>query len=95
MQGLAVLLGLGSVALLSDFDKVLAHSQNEVNPVAQIPRATSTAQIEIAQCWWPEESMLPGSLQIRTLKLGILKVLTLCQSAKVKQRYLTLLVERF
>ena len=58
--------------------------ENEVNPVARIPWATSTAQIEIAQYWWPEESMPRGSLQFRTLKVQILKVLTLCESAKVK-----------
>ena len=82
------------VALLSHFDKVLALSklallkcENEVNPVAQIPWATSTAQIEIAQCWWPGESVLKDSLQFRTLKVRILKVLTLCESAKVKQHY--------
>ena len=84
----------GSVALLLHFDKVLALSkfallkcENEVNPVAQIPWATSTAQIEIAQCWWPGESVLWDSLQFCTLKVRILKVLTLCESAKVKQRY--------
>ena len=60
----------------------------KVNPVARIPWATSTTQIEIVQCWWPEESVLRGSLQFRTLKVRILKVLTLCESAKVKQRYL-------
>ena len=44
----------GRVALLSHFDKVLALSkfallkwENEVNPIAWIPWATSTAQIEI------------------------------------------------
>ena len=86
---------LGSVALLSHFDKVLALSkfallkcENEVNPTARIPWATSTTQIEIAGCWWPRESMLWGSLQFRTLKVQILKVLTNCQSAKVKQLYL-------
>ena len=48
----------GSVALLLYFDKVLALSkftllkcEIEVNPIAQILRATCTAQIEIAQCW--------------------------------------------
>ena len=51
-------------------------------------RATSTTQIEIAQCWLPGESVLWGLLQFRTLKVRILKVLTLCESAKVKQRYL-------
>ena len=61
--------------------------ENEVNPIARIPWATSTAQIEIAQCWLPGESVLQGSLQFRTLKVRILKVLSLCQSAKVKQRY--------
>ena len=40
----------------------------------------STAQIEIVQCWWPVESMLHGSLQFHTLKVRILKVLTLCES---------------
>ena len=34
--------------------------------------------------------MLRGSLHFCTLKVRILKVLTLCQSAKVKQRYLSL-----
>ena len=58
----------------------LLKCENEVNPVAQI---------EIAQCWRPGESMLRGSLQFRTLKVQILKVLTLCESAKVKQRYLS------
>ena len=86
----------GSVALLSHFDKVLALSkfallkcENEVNPIAWIPWATSTVQTEIAQCWWPGESMLWGSLQFRTLKVQILKVLTLCECVKVKQRYHT------
>ena len=86
---------LGSVVLLLHFHKVLALSkfallkcENEVNPVARIPWATSTAQIEIAQYWWPGESVLWGSLQFRTLNVQILKVLTLCESAKVKQRYL-------
>ena len=37
--------------------------------------------------WWPRESMLWGSLHFCTLKVQILKVLPLCQSAKVKQRY--------
>ena len=85
----------GSIALLSHFDKVLALSKFallkckfKVNPIARIPWATSTVQIEIAHCWWPEESVLWGSLQFRTLKVRILKVLTLCESAKVKQRYL-------
>ena len=32
--------------------------------------------------------MLQGSLHFHTLKVQILKVLTLCQSVKVKQRYL-------
>ena len=84
----------GSVALFSHFDKVLALSkfallkcENEVNPVARIPWATSTAQIEIAQCRWPGESMLWGSLQFHTLKVRILKVLTLFESEKVKQCY--------
>ena len=40
------------------------------------------------RCWWPRESMLQGSLHFHTLKVQILKVLTLCQSVKVKQRYL-------
>ena len=59
---------LGSVALLSHFDKVFAllKCENEVNPVARIPWATSTAQIEIAQYWWPGESVLLGLLQFRT-----------------------------
>ena len=84
----------GSVTLLSHFDKVLALSkfallkcENEVNPVARIPWATGTMQIEIAQSCWPGESMPWSSLQCRTLKVRILKVLTLCESAKVKQRY--------
>ena len=55
-----------------------------MNPIAQIPWATSTAQKNLAQCWWSGESVLWGSLHFRTLK-----VLTLCQSAKVKQRYLS------
>ena len=82
---------LGSVALLSYFHKVLAlwkfallKCEIEVNPVAWIPWATSTMQIEIAQCLWPGESVLRGSLQFRTLK-----VLTLWESAKVKQHYLS------
>ena len=58
-----------------------------MNPVARIPWATSTAQIEIAQCWWPEEFMLRGSLHFCTLKVRILKVLILCESAIVKQCY--------
>ena len=56
---------IGSVALLSHFHKVLALSKFallkckiEVNHVARIPWATSTTQIEIAQCWWPTESVL-------------------------------------
>ena len=47
----------GSIALLSHFHKVLALSKFtllkckiEVNPVAQIPRATSTAQFQFAWC---------------------------------------------
>ena len=47
----------GSVALLSHFDKVLALSkfallkyENEVNPVAWIPWATSTAKFQFAWC---------------------------------------------
>ena len=73
----------GSVALLSHFHKVLALSkfpllkcEIEVNPIARIPRATttSTTQIEITQCWWPRESVLWGSLQFLTLKVRILKV---------------------
>ena len=50
---------LGSVALLSHFDKVLALSkfvllkcQIEVNRVAQIPRVTSTVQFQFVRCWW-------------------------------------------
>ena len=64
---------IGSVALLSYFEKVLALSkfallkcENEVNPIARIPWATSTTQIEIMQCWWPGESVLLGSLQFCT-----------------------------
>ena len=75
------LCSFGSIALRSNFDNVLALSkfallkyENEVNPVAWILWATSTAQIEIAQCWWPRESVLRGSLQFRTLKVRILKV---------------------
>ena len=86
---------IGSVALLSHFDKVLALSkfailkcENEVNPIARIPWAISTAQFQFARYWWPRESVLLGSLHFCTLKVRILKVLTLCQSAKVKQRYL-------
>ena len=59
----------------------------EVNPVAWIVQATSTKQFLFARCWWPRESLLWGSLHFRNLKVGILKVLTLYQSAKVKQRY--------
>ena len=79
----------GSVALLSHFHKVLAllKCEIEVNPVAQIPRATSTAQFQFVQCWWSRESVLQGSLHFCTLKVQILKVLTLCESVKVKQRY--------
>ena len=40
-----------------------------LNPVARIPWATSTVQIEIAQCWWTGESVLRSSLQFRTLKV--------------------------
>ena len=58
-----------------------------MNPIAQIPRATSTAQFQFAQCWWPRESVLRGSLHFHTLKVRILKALTLCQSVKVKQHY--------
>ena len=83
-----------SVALLSHFLKVLALSKFallkckiEVNPVAQILQATSTAQFQFARCWWPRESVLWGSLHFHNLKVRILKVLTLCQSAKVKQCY--------
>ena len=68
--------------------RYLLKCENEVNPVAWIPQATSTAQFQLVQCWWPRESMLWGSLHFRTLKVQILKVLTLCQSAKVKQCYL-------
>ena len=57
-----------SIALLSHFDKVLALSKItllkckiEVNPIAWIPRAFSTAQFQFAQYWWPRESMLLGS----------------------------------
>ena len=60
-----------------------------MNPIARISWATSTMQIEIVQCWWLGESVLRGSLQFCTLKVRILKVLTLCQGAKVKQRYLS------
>ena len=86
----------GSIALLSHFDKVLVLSKFallkckiEVNPVAQIPWATSTAQFQFVRCWWPRESVLWGSLHFHTLKVWILKVLTLCQSAKVRQCYLS------
>ena len=79
----------GSVALFSHFHKVLALSKFallkckiEVNPLAWIPWATSTTQIEIRQCWW-----LWGSLQFRNLKVRNLKVVTLCESEKVKQHY--------
>ena len=58
---------IGSLALLSHFHKVLALSnfallkcEIEVNPVAQIPRATSTAKFQFVQCWWPGESVLWG-----------------------------------
>ena len=68
---------------LSNF--TLLKCENEVNPAARIPWATSIAQIEITQCWWPGESVLRGSLQFRTLKVRILKELTLCESAKLKQ----------
>ena len=40
-----VKVNLGSVALLSKF--ALLKCENDVNPVARIPWATSTAQIEI------------------------------------------------
>ena len=86
---------IGSVALLLHFDKVLALSkfallkyEIEVNPIARILRATSTVQFQFAQCWWPRESVLRGLLHFRTLKVRILKVITLSQDAKVKQRYL-------
>ena len=46
---------IGSVALLSHFDKVFAFSkfallmcENEVNPIARIPWATSTAQKKLS-----------------------------------------------
>ena len=85
----------GSVALLSYFHKVLALSkfallncEIEVNPVAQIPRATSTVQFQFMWCWSPRDSVLWASLHFCTLKVRILKVLTLCQSVKVKQHYL-------
>ena len=58
-----------------------------MNPVAQIPRATSTVQFQFVQCLWPRESVLQGSLQFCTLKVRILKVLTLSENAKVKQYY--------
>ena len=60
----------------------------EVNHVAQIPRDTSTAQFQFAWCWWRRESELWGLLHFRTLKVRILKVLTLCQSAKVPKAML-------
>ena len=67
---------LDSIALLSHFEKVLAlpkfallKCENEVNPIAWIPWATSTTEIEITQCWYPRESVLRGSLQFRTLKV--------------------------
>ena len=41
----------------------------------------------ISICVMLAESVLRGSLHFRTLKVRILKVLILCQSAKVKQRY--------
>ena len=81
----------GGVALFSHFHKVLALSkfallkcEIEVNPISWIPQATSTVQFQFAQ---PRESVLQGSLQFCTLKVRILKVLILCQSAKVKQCY--------
>ena len=56
---------LGSVALLSHFDKMLELSkfallkcEIEVNPLARIPQATSTAQFQFVWCWWPREFML-------------------------------------
>ena len=55
------------VLALSKF--ALLKCKNEMNPIARIPQATSTAQIEIAQCWWPGESVLQGSLQFCTLKV--------------------------
>ena len=73
---LAFMKNNGSIALLSHFHKVLAHSKFtllkckiEVNPIARIPQATSTVQLQFAQSWWPRESMLRGSLQFRTLKV--------------------------
>ena len=48
-------------------------------------------QFQFVRCWWTRESVLRGSLHFRTLKVRILKVLTLCESAKVKQRYLSTL----
>ena len=47
------------------------------------------------RCWWPRKSMLRGSLHFCTLKLRILKVLTLCQSVKIKQHYLSHLFIHF
>ena len=48
----------GSIALLSHFHKVLALSkfailkcEIEVNPIARIPRATSTAQLQFVRSW--------------------------------------------
>ena len=48
---------IDSVALLLYFDKVLALSkftllkcEIEVNPIARIPRATSTAQFQFVRC---------------------------------------------
>ena len=68
MNGILMLLAMyvsrynGSVALLLHFHKVLAllKCKIEVNPVARIPQATSTAQFQFARCWWCRESVLRG-----------------------------------
>ena len=66
---------MGSVALLSHFDKVLALSkftllkcENEVNPVARIPWATSTAQIEIVPLLGAQEIRAMGFTSISHFK---------------------------
>ena len=86
---------IDSIALLSHFHKVLALSkftllkyEIEVNPIAPIPWATSTAQFQFAQCWWPRESMLWDSSMLSEFHTSLSKVLILWNYVKVKQIYL-------
>ena len=83
----------GSIALPSHFHKVLALSKFallkcEIHSCAVEPCSTDSPchqHCGISICVTLAESVLWGSLHFRTLKVRILKVLILCESAKVKQ----------